>query len=220
MKDVEKLLQNNRDWADRIQQEDPAFFDRLSTQQHPEYLWIGCSDSRVPANQIIGMAPGEVFVHRNVANVVAHTDLNCLSVIQYAVDQLKVKHILIVGHYGCGGVHASLNNVRVGLADNWLRHVGDVAQKHSAILDAIDDPDLRHARLCELNVIEQVANACQSTIVRDAWARGQKLTVHGWVYSLRDGRVREMGIDVDSPEALQPGYEKALSFVPRKGKRD
>lgn len=220
MKDVFKLLQNNREWADRIQQEDPEFFHRLSTQQHPEYLWIGCSDSRVPANQIIGMAPGEVFVHRNVANVVAHTDLNCLSVIQYAVDQLKVKHILIVGHYGCGGVHASLNNVRVGLADNWLRHVGDVAQKHAAILDAIDDPTLRHARLCELNVIEQVANACQSTIVRDAWARGQKLTVHGWVYSLRDGRVREMGIDVESADALQPAYEKALSFVPRKGKRD
>ena len=220
MKDVFKLLQNNREWADRIQQEDPEFFHRLSTQQHPEYLWIGCSDSRVPANQIIGMAPGEVFVHRNVANVVAHTDLNCLSVIQYAVDQLKVKHILIVGHYGCGGVHASLNNVRVGLADNWLRHVGDVAQKHAAILDAIDDPALRHARLCELNVIEQVANACQSTIVRDAWARGQRLTVHGWVYSLRDGRVREMGIDVESADALQPAYEKALSFVPRKGKRD
>ena len=220
MKDVFKLLQNNREWADRIQQEDPGFFHRLSTQQNPEYLWIGCSDSRVPANQIIGMAPGEVFVHRNVANVVAHTDLNCLSVIQYAVDQLKVKHILIVGHYGCGGVHASLNNVRVGLADNWLRHVGDVAQKHAAILDAIDDPALRHARLCELNVIEQVANACQSTIVRDAWARGQKLTVHGWVYSLRDGRVREMGIDVESADALQPAYEKALSFVPRKGKRD
>ena len=220
MKDVFKLLQNNREWADRVQKEDPEFFHRLSTQQSPEYLWIGCSDSRVPANQIIGMAPGEVFVHRNVANVVAHTDLNCLSVIQYAVDQLKVKHILIVGHYGCGGVHASLNNVRVGLADNWLRHVGDVAQKHAAILDAIDDPAQRHARLCELNVIEQVANACQSTIVRDAWTRGQKLTVHGWVYSLRDGRVREMGIDVDSAEALQPAYEKALSFVPRTGKRD
>lgn len=220
MKDVYQLLQNNREWADRIQQEDPQFFHRLAKQQTPEYLWIGCSDSRVPANQIIGMAPGEVFVHRNVANVVAHTDLNCLSVIQYAVDQLKIKHILIVGHYGCGGVHASLNNVRVGLADNWLRYVGDVAQKHAGILDAIDDPDLRHARLCELNVIEQVVNACQSTIVRDAWARGQKLTVHGWVYSLKDGRVREMGIDVDRPENLQAAYENALSFVPRQGRRD
>lgn len=169
MKDIRKLLQNNSDWADRIEREDPEFFQQLSKQQNPEYLWIGCSDSRVPANQIIGMAPGEIFVHRNVANVVVHTDLNCLSVIQYAVDQLKIKHILIVGHYGCGGVHAALNQVRVGLADNWLRHVGDVAQKHDDILSQIDDPDLRHARLCELNVIEQVVNACRSTIVQDAW---------------------------------------------------
>ncbi len=220
MKDIHKLLQNNREWADRLEKEDPDFFQQLAGQQNPEYLWIGCSDSRVPANQIIGMAPGEVFVHRNVANVVVHTDLNCLSVIQYAVDQLKVKHILIVGHYGCGGVYASLNKVRVGLADNWLRHVGDVAQRHSAILEAIEDPDLKHARLCELNVIEQVVNACHSTIVQDAWARGQKLMVHGWVYSLKDGRVREMGIDVGSPEELQPAYEKALSHVPRRGKRD
>ncbi|MEN5039614.1 carbonate dehydratase [Stenotrophomonas sp. TWI700] len=220
MKDIHKLLQNNREWADRIEKEDPEFFHQLAKQQHPEYLWIGCSDSRVPANQIIGMAPGEVFVHRNVANVVVHTDLNCLSVIQYAVDQLKVKHILIVGHYGCGGVHASLNNTRVGLADNWLRHVGDVAQKHAAIMDAIEEPELKHARLCELNVIEQVVNACRSTIVQDAWARGQKLMVHGWVYSLKDGRVREMGIDVGAPEDLQPAYEKALSYVPRHGRRD
>ena len=220
MKDIHKLLQNNRDWADRIEKEDPEFFAQLAKQQHPEYLWIGCSDSRVPANQIIGMAPGEVFVHRNIANVVVHTDLNCLSVIQYAVDQLKIKHILIVGHYGCGGVHASLNNVRGGLADNWLRHVSDVAQKHSAILDGIDDPDLKHARLCELNVIEQVVNACRSTIVQDAWARGQKLMVHGWVYSLKDGRVSEMGIDVGAPEDLPAAYEKALAHVPRHGKRD
>ncbi|WP_282266099.1 carbonate dehydratase [Stenotrophomonas sp. PS02298] len=219
MKDIHNLLQKNREWADRIEKEDPEFFHQLSKQQSPEYLWIGCSDSRVPANQIIGMAPGEIFVHRNIANVVVHTDLNCLSVIQYAVDQLKIKHILIVGHYGCGGVHAALNKVRVGLADNWLRHVGDVAQKHDDILSQIDDPELRHARLCELNVIEQVVNACRSTIVQDAWARGQKLMVHGWVYSLRDGRVSEMGIDVGSPEELQPAYEKALSFVPRKGKR-
>ena len=219
MKDIHNLLQKNREWADRIEKEDPEFFQQLSKQQSPEYLWIGCSDSRVPANQIIGMAPGEIFVHRNIANVVVHTDLNCLSVIQYAVDQLKIKHILIVGHYGCGGVHAALNKVRVGLADNWLRHVGDVAQKHDDILSQIDDPELRHARLCELNVIEQVVNACRSTIVQDAWARGQKLMVHGWVYSLRDGRVSEMGIDVGAPEELQPAYEKALSFVPRKGKR-
>ncbi|WP_442684453.1 carbonate dehydratase [Stenotrophomonas sp. JC08] len=219
MKDIHQLLQNNRAWADRIAKEDPDFFRQLSTQQNPEYLWIGCSDSRVPANQIIGMAPGEIFVHRNVANVVVHTDLNCLSVIQYAVDQLKIKHILIVGHYGCGGVHAALNQTRVGLADNWLRHVGDVAQKHEKLLSLIDDPELRHARLCELNVIEQVANACRSTIIRDAWERGQKLMVHGWVYSLRDGRVSEMGIDVGSSEQLQPAYEKALSFVPLHGKR-
>ena len=174
----------------------------------------------MPANQIIGMAPGEVFVHRNVANVVAHTDLNCLSVVQYAVDQLKVKHILIVGHYGCGGVHACLHNTRVGLADNWLRHVGDVVQKHQGILDAIEDDELKHARLCELNVIEQVANLCRSTIVEDAWARGQKLMVHGWVYSLKNGRVSEMGIDVGGPEELKPAYEKALSYVPRQGRRD
>ena len=161
MKDIHNLLQKNREWADRIEKEDPEFFHQLAKQQNPEYLWIGCSDSRVPANQIIGMAPGEIFVHRNIANVVVHTDLNCLSVIQYAVDQLKIKHILIVGHYGCGGVHAALNHVRVGLADNWLRHVGDVAQKHDDILSQIDDPDLRHARLCELNVIEQVVNACR-----------------------------------------------------------
>ena len=220
MKDIRKLLQSNQEWSQRIQQEDPSFFDQLAKQQNPEYLWIGCSDSRVPANQIIGMAPGEVFVHRNIANVVVHTDLNCLSVIQYAVDQLKIKHILIVGHYGCGGVHAALNDVRIGLADNWLRHVGDVAQKHAAILEAIDDPTLRHARLCELNVIEQVANACRSTIVQDAWARGQKLMVHGWVYSLKDGRVREMGIDVGGPDELDKAYAQALSFVPRQGRRD
>lgn len=220
MKDIRKLLQSNQEWSQRIQQEDPSFFDQLAKQQNPEYLWIGCSDSRVPANQIIGMAPGEVFVHRNIANVVVHTDLNCLSVIQYAVDQLKIKHILIVGHYGCGGVHAALNDARIGLADNWLRHVGDVAQKHAAILEAIDDPSLRHARLCELNVIEQVANACRSTIVQDAWARGQKLMVHGWVYSLKDGRVREMGIDVGGPDELDKAYAQALSFVPRQGRRD
>ena len=220
MKDIRKLLHNNQEWSRRIEQEDPSFFDQLAQQQNPEYLWIGCSDSRVPANQIIGMAPGEVFVHRNIANVVVHTDLNCLSVIQYAVDQLKIKHILIVGHYGCGGVHAALNDVRIGLADNWLRHVGDVAQKHAAILEAIDDPTLRHARLCELNVIEQVANACRSTIVQDAWARGQKLMVHGWVYSLKDGRVREMGIDVGGPDELEAAYAQALSFVPRQGRRD
>ncbi|MCW4455458.1 carbonate dehydratase [Flavobacterium sp. MXW15] len=217
---IKQLLKNNSEWASKVHAEDPSFFDRLSRQQSPEYLWIGCSDSRVPANQIIGLPPGEVFVHRNIANVVVHTDLNCLSTIQFAVELLKVKHILIVGHYGCSGVHASLTHRRVGLADNWLRHVGDVAQKHAELLARIEDPELRHARLCELNVIEQVMNACHTTIVQDAWARGQKLTVHGWVYSLRDGLVREMGIDVAAAEDLLPAYEKALASVPKQGKRD
>ena len=220
MKDIHNLLQKNREWADRIEKEDPDFFHQLAKQQSPEYLWIGCSDSRVPANQIIGMAPGEIFVHRNIANVVVHTDLNCLSVIQYAVDQLKIKHILIVGHYGCGGVHAAMTGLRVGLADNWLRHVADVAMKHADLLGQVDTESLRHARLCELNVIEQVVNACRSTIVQDAWARGQKLMVHGWVYSLKDGRVSEMGIAVGASADLKQAYENALAFVPRQGRRD
>ncbi|MFT4257850.1 MAG: carbonate dehydratase [Pseudoxanthomonas sp.] len=220
MTDLDELLRNNREWADRVRQEDPDFFQRLSRQQSPKYMWIGCSDSRVPANQILGLDPGEVFVHRNVANVVVHTDLNALSAVQFAVDQLQVEHILIVGHYGCGGVHASLTHRRVGLADNWLRHVGDVAGKHAALLDATADAHLRHARLCELNVIEQVVNLCQTTVIEDAWARGQRLSVHGWVYSLKDGRVREMGIDVSSADDLPSQYRKALAGVPRGGKRD
>ena len=217
---IQQLLKNNAEWADRIAQEDPTFFERLSKQQSSEYLWIGCSDSRVPANQITGLAPGEVFVHRNVANVVVQTDLNCLSVIQFAVDLLKVKHILIVGHYGCSGVHTALHGNRVGLADLWLQHVADVKLKHADLLNAIDDPAMRHARLCELNVIEQVANVCRTTIVNDAWDRGQRLMVHGWVYSLKDGRVRAMGIDVGSREELEAAYLNALSYVPRQGPRD
>jgi carbonic anhydrase len=165
---LKDLLQNNKDWADRVRREDPDFFKRLSRQQAPKYLWIGCSDSRVPANQILGLDPGEVFVHRNVANLVVHTDLNCLSTIQFAVDMLKVEHILVVGHYGCGGVHAGLMGTRVGLADNWLRHVADVAQKHVRLIEVIDTESMRHARLCELNVIEQVINVCQTTVVQDA----------------------------------------------------
>ncbi|GAB2492322.1 carbonate dehydratase [Pseudoxanthomonas sangjuensis] len=220
MTDLDQLLRNNREWADRVEREDPGFFQRLSRQQSPKYLWIGCSDSRVPANQILGLDPGEVFVHRNVANLVVHTDLNALSAIQFAVDLLQVEHILIVGHYGCSGVHASLTRRRIGLADNWLRHVGDVALKHAALLDAIADAPLRHARLCELNVIEQVVNLCQTTVVEDAWARGQKLAVHGWVYSLADGRVRQMGIDVSAPEQLAGRYQDALAQIPRSGKRD
>ena len=211
MVQLSELLERNRAWAERVRQEDPGFFKRLSTQQAPKYLWIGCSDSRVPANQIMGLAPGEVFVHRNIANLVVHTDLNCLSTIQFAVDLLKVEHILVVGHYGCSGVHASLTGTRVGLADNWLRHVGDVAQKHAGQLENIGLETLRHARLCELNVIEQVMNVCQTTIVEDAWSRGQELSVHGWVYSLLDGRVRQLGMDISSRDELTTAYAAAVS---------
>ena len=191
---IHQLLRNNEAFVARRLEHDPAFFDKLSQGQHPEFLWIGCSDSRVPANQIVDLLPGDLFVHRNVANVVVHTDLNCLSVMQFAVDVLKVKHILVVGHYGCGGVQAALDGARLGLIDNWLRHVQDVAEKHRAELSAIDDRALRAERLCELNVVEQVANACQTTVVQGAWERGQELTVHGWVYSLEDGLVRDLGV--------------------------
>ncbi len=207
---LDELLDNNRAWAERMRREDPDYFKRLSRQQAPKYLWIGCSDSRVPANQIMGLAPGEVFVHRNIANVVVHTDLNCLSVIQFAIDMLKVEHILIVGHYGCSGVHASLNGDRIGLADNWLRHVGDVAQKHAALLDAVELESLRHARLCELNVIEQVVNVCQTTVVRDAWSRGQPVSVHGWIYGLHDGRMRDLGMGISNASELSIAYADAL----------
>ncbi len=220
MTDIPMLLRQNHEWAERVRKDDPDFFDRLSKQQLPRYLWIGCSDSRVPANQILGLDPGEVFVHRNIANLVVHTDLNCLSVIQFAVDLLKVEHILIVGHYGCSGVHASLTATRIGLADNWLRHVGDVAQKHAALLEKVETEALRHARLCELNVVEQVVNVCQTTIVQDAWARGQALTVHGWVYSLHDGLVRELGMDVETKAQLVPAYREAIGGMPIKARRD
>ena len=207
---LDHLLKRNRDWADRVHREDPEFFSRLSRQQAPEYLWIGCSDSRVPANQIIDMAPGEVFVHRNLANVVVPTDLNCLSVIQFSVDVLKVKHILVVGHYGCGGVQAAITGTRVGLADNWLRHVSDVADKHADILEKTP-ADARHDRLCELNAIEQALSVCQTTVLQDAWARRQDVTVHGWVYSLQNGRVHDLGFDVDRLEARAPRYAEALA---------
>ena len=210
---LEDLLRNNREWAERVRREDPGFFDRLSKQQSPKYLWIGCSDSRVPANQILGLDPGEVFVHRNVANLVVHTDLNCLSAIQFAVDLLKVEHILIVGHYGCSGVHATLTGTRVGLADNWLRHVGDVMQKHEGLLAGAGPEKSRHERLCELNVIEQVLNVCQTTIVQDAWARGQEVAVHGWVYSLENGRVRQLSIDVTGPDEVNDAYRNAISSI-------
>jgi carbonic anhydrase len=215
MTSINDLLERNKAWAEQIRREDPGFFKRLSTQQAPKYLWIGCSDSRVPANQITGLMPGEVFVHRNIANVMVHTDLNCLSVIQFAVDVLKVEHVLVVGHYGCGGVHAALTGARVGLADNWLRHVADVAQKHAGMLAGIDLESLRHARLCELNVIEQVVNVCQTTMLQDAWSRGQEVSVHGWVYGLHDGRVRELGMDIAAAEALTPSYEQAIARLQR-----
>ena len=192
MRVLKHLFDNNRAWAADVSRQDPDFFQRLAAQQAPQYLWIGCSDSRVPANQIVGLLPGEMFVHRNVANVVVHTDLNCLSTIQFAVDALRVRHIIVCGHYGCGGVLAALRDEKLGLIDNWLRHVQDVRRKHAAELDAIEDETQRHKRLCELNVVEQVVNVSQTTVVRDAWARGQELAVHGWVYDLRDGLLRDL----------------------------
>jgi carbonic anhydrase len=210
---LKDLLESNRQWAASMRAEDPNFFKRLSSQQAPKYLWIGCSDSRVPANQVTGLAPGEVFVHRNLANVMSHGDLNCLSVMQFAVDVLKVEHIIVCGHYGCGGVHACLAGTRIGLADNWLRHVGDVAIKHGDLLATIELESLRHARLCELNVVEQVVNVCQTTVVQDAWARDQKLSVHGWIYGLLDGRIRELGVGVDAPDQLAATYASAIDAI-------
>jgi len=211
--ELTELLESNRLWADSVRAQDPQFFKRLSRQQAPKYLWIGCSDSRVPANQIVGMAPGEIFVHRNVANVVVHADLNCLSVMQFAVDVLKIEHIMVVGHYGCGGVQAALRGERHGLVDNWLRHVADVAQKHERVLADVELDALRHARLCELNVIEQTLNVCQTTVVQDAWERGQALSVHGWVYGLHDGRIRDLGMTVDARERMTDAYFRALQAL-------
>ena len=194
MKTLKSLFDSNREWAERIQQEQPGFFEQLSKQQSPEYLWIGCADSRVPANEIINLPPGEVFVHRNIANVVVHTDLNCLSVIQYAVEVLKVKHIIVCGHYGCGGVAASLEDKDHGLIDNWLQHIRDVYRLHASELDSIEDPGVRKDRLCELNVIEQVGNVCSSRTVTNAFKRGQQLNVHGWIYRLEDGILQDLGV--------------------------
>jgi len=208
---IPELLANNRAWAERVRREDPAFFERLSSQQTPHYLWIGCSDSRVPANEIVGLPPGEMFVHRNIANVVVHTDLNCLSVIQFAVDLLRVKHIIVCGHHGCSGVLAALRRKTMGLSDNWLRHVEDVYEKHGSRLLAIKDEEARHARLCELNVIEQAVNVCQTTVVREAWARGQELAVHGWVYGLDDGLLRDLGFDVAAESEIAVQYQEALA---------
>ncbi|HEY6543695.1 MAG TPA: carbonate dehydratase [Dokdonella sp.] len=213
MKDLADLLERNRAWSTALRARDPGFFQRLSEQQAPKYLWIGCSDSRVPANQIIDMAPGEVFVHRNVANVVAHTDFNALSTIQFAVDVLKVEHIIVVGHYGCGGVRAVLEKQRLGIVDNWLRHVDDVKHKHDEALSRIDSMDLRHARLCEFNAIEQALNVCHMTIVRDAWDRGQKLAVHGWIYGLGDGLVRDLGMHASGSADVGAAAAAAVRLV-------
>ena len=204
------LFDFNRAWSSRMQEIDPGYFLKLSHLQTPQYLWIGCSDSRVPANEIVGLLPGELFVHRNVANVVVHTDLNCLSVIQFAVDVLKVRHVMVVGHYGCGGVKAALNRDRAGLVDIWLRHVRDVHDKHLALVDTLP-PERQHDRLCELNVLEQVANVCQTFVIQDAWQRGQPVTVHGWIYGLRDGLMRDLGFTVHRHEDLLPNYVAALA---------
>jgi carbonic anhydrase len=215
MTDLEHLFASNRAWAADIVAQQADFFTRLSRQQAPEYLWIGCSDSRVPANQIIGLMPGEIFVHRNVANVVVHTDLNCLSVLQFAVDVLRVKHVIVVGHYGCGGVQGAISGAKLGLIDNWLRHVHDVAVKHAPLLAELQGAE-KVDRLCELNVIEQVANVAQTTVVRDAWERDQTLSIHGWVYGLKDGLLRDLKATVSRAEEAMSSYERALASVQRK----
>ena len=211
MRTLSHLFASNRAWSQRIREQDPEFFLKLSRQQAPRYLWIGCSDSRVPANQIVGLLPGELFVHRNVANVVVHTDLNCLSVAQFAVDILRVEHIIVCGHYGCGGVGAVLRQERLGLVDNWLHHVEDVRQKHESRLLALPELAQRLDRLCELNVIEQVLNLCHTSIVRDAWQRGQTLAVHGWIYGLQDGLLRDLDTTVTQPDEVATSYREALS---------
>jgi len=211
MTNLNQLLENNRKWADGRRSAEADFFKKLSHLQNPEYLWIGCSDSRVPANEITGLLPGELFVHRNVANIVVHTDLNCLSVIQFAVDVLKVKHIIVCGHYGCGGVKAALDDVRCGLVDNWLRHIQDIIHKHHTQLDAAADTQKRLNRVCELNVIEQVLNVCQTTIVQDTWSRRQPLSVHGWIYDLNDGLLKDLGFSVTEPSKISQIYQNLLN---------
>jgi carbonic anhydrase len=212
MKELIQLFENNKAWSEDMRKHDPEFFQKLSRLQSPQYLWIGCSDSRVPANDIVGLLPGELFVHRNVANVVVHTDLNCLSVMQFAVDVLKIRHIIVCGHYGCGGVHAALRGDRIGLSDNWLRHVQDVRDKHETRLASLKDTR-RGDHLCELNVIEQAVNVCQTTIVGDAWDRGQDLTVHGWVYGLKDGMLRDLKFIASSKEDAISAYQSALASL-------
>jgi carbonic anhydrase len=209
---LRRLLQNNIEWSDNILARDPAFFERLREQQAPAYLWIGCSDSRVPANEIVGLPPGELFVHRNVANVVVHSDLNCLAVVQYAIDALRVKHVIVTGHYGCGGVRAVFDGAKLGLIDNWLRHVEDVRQRHSASLSALS-AGAALDRLCELNVIEQALHVCETTIIEAAWERGQQVAVHGLIYGLHDGRLRELGFSAARPADVAPAYRAALEAI-------
>ena len=209
---IEELFVHNREWADQMERDRPGFFTGLMAQQKPKYMWIGCSDSRVPANQITGLEPGEVFVHRNVANVVVPSDLNCLSTIQYSVDHLKIEHLMVVGHYGCGGVLAALEGIRVGLADNWIRHVSDVRDRHRDLIASVE-PQWRHDVLCELNAIVQVVNVAQSTVMLDAWGRGQKVTLHGWCYGLKDGLINNLHMSVDSTEGLDAHYKAAIAGV-------
>jgi carbonic anhydrase len=213
MRTLSHLFQNNKVWSARIRQQDPEFFAKLSQQQSPSYLWIGCADSRVPANEIVGLLPGELFVHRNVANVVVHTDLNCLSVMQFAVDILKVRHIIVCGHYGCSGVRASLRGDKIGLSDNWLRHVQDVRQKHAESLAVVAGEAEATDRLCELNVIEQVVNVCQTTVVREAWERGQQINVHGWIYGLHDGLLRDLKTTITGVDEVAPVHQAAISSL-------
>jgi carbonic anhydrase len=213
MRSLTSLIESNRAWAEGIKAREPDFFQKLSEQQSPEYFWIGCSDSRVPANQIVALSPGELFVHRNVANVVIHTDLNCLSATQFAVEVLKVKHIIVCGHYSCGGVKAALLNSKLGLIDNWLRHIQDVVQKHKALLEEISEESKRVDKLCELNIIEQVINVCQTTVVQTAWERGQELTVHGWVYELSDGLLRDLNVHITNQEEIATVYRNAIAVA-------
>jgi len=213
VKSLKQLLDNNRAWATKIKETEPDFFEELAKHQAPEYLWIGCADSRVPSSQLTGLIPGDIFVHRNIANLVIHTDLNCLSVIQYAVEALKVKHIIVCGHYGCGGVKAAMEKQQLGLIDNWLRHIQDIEEKYRDVFSRINDEDLRFDKLCELNVFEQVVNVCQTTMVQDAWARKQELAVHGFVYGIADGLLHEMNVSVESHEELLSIQNRGAELV-------
>ena len=206
MSSLESLFENNRQWAESIHTSDPGFFEKLAAQQSPEYLWIGCSDSRVPANQIVGLLPGEVFVHRNVANMVVHTDFNCLTVLQYAIEMLDVKHVIVVGHYNCGGVRAAYENTDNGMIDNWLRNIRDVQHVHRKRINAIEDEEARVDLLCELNVMTQVANVCHTSIAQNAWAKGQQVDVHGWIYSLKDGLLKDLECSVNGPDQIPEIY--------------